>query len=81
MGYFDLTYSAICTKWLKVGISGMQKWTEEVLELKMETVGVNQTNQVAKKNSSFAIKEHQVQLLKLSEIEKNLMERKWKKKS
>ena len=27
MGYFHLTYSGICTKWSKVGISDKQKWT------------------------------------------------------
>ena len=30
--YFHLTYCTIFTKWLKVGMSGMQEWTEEVLE-------------------------------------------------
>ena len=32
VGYFHLTYSTMCTKWLKVWMSDMQKWTEEVLE-------------------------------------------------
>ena len=32
MGYFHLTYCTMFTKWLKMGISDMQEWTEEVLE-------------------------------------------------
>ena len=32
VGYFHLTYSTMCTKWVKVGMSDMQEWTEEVLE-------------------------------------------------
>ena len=32
VGYFHLTYCTMFTKWLKVGMSDMQEWTEEVLE-------------------------------------------------
>ena len=31
VSYFHLTYSTMCTKWLKVGMSDMQMWTEEVV--------------------------------------------------
>ena len=32
VGNFHLKYSTMRTKWLKVGMSDMQEWTEEVLE-------------------------------------------------
>ena len=32
VGYSHLTYCTMFTKWLKVGRSDMQEWTEEVLE-------------------------------------------------
>ena len=32
VGYFHLTYCIMFTKWLKVGMSDIQEWTEEVLE-------------------------------------------------
>ena len=30
VGYFHVTYCTMFTKWLKVGMSDMQEWTEEV---------------------------------------------------
>ena len=32
LGHFHVTYYTMFTKWLKVGMSDMQEWTEEVLE-------------------------------------------------